>query len=501
MNFEDFLSQQIESECKKLIDRYHAYHNNLHLNHERNLKRISNAPAKIIKTPDYWKKDKKFNPFYVLKKRKSIALSIAKKIENRTYSPNSPHIKEIPKPDGKIRQVSVYQIPDAVVSKVFYDRLLAKNKHRFSSFSYAYRNDRNVHFAIQDISIDLARDARSFIAEFDFSDFFGSSDRSYLENQFSKNGFFITEEERYIIAQFLAQQPKGIPQGTSISLFLANLVCWQLDLQFERLGVKFARYADDTIIWTPDYQKICDAFTTINNFSAEAGVPINVKKSEGISLLTKKGLPAEFKNTKSSVDFLGYSISVDEVSIKPSAVLKIKKQISYILYRNLIQPLKGSVLKGLVIPANDKDEALLTSMSQIRRYMYGGLSGQQIRNYLSGRTNAVKFKGIMSFYPLVNDTKQLRELDGWLVSVIHRAIQLRGRLLKNWRYDRWHIFPFNCKKEDYPYAFRRRWVNGKMLLEIPSFMLIYHALQKDLFARGIEYVMDPKSLSYHYYGA
>jgi RNA-directed DNA polymerase len=498
MDLEEYLRKVIEEESDKLILRYHAYHNALHHEHIRNAKRISNAPKKNIKKPDYWQLDSKFNPFYVKRKSKSIARSIAKKIADHTYKPNPPHIKKIPKTGGGVRSVAVYQIPDAAVSKVYYDRLLAKNKHRFSSFSYAYRNDRNVHFAIQDIWLDISRDARSFIAEFDFSDFFGSISHEYLKQQYDQNGFYISDEERHVINSFLNDRDVGIPQGTSISLFLANLVCWRLDLGLERQGLKFARYADDTVIWSPDYQKICEAFTIINEFSSTAGISINAKKSDGISLLTKEDLPTELKSTKTNIDFLGYSISVNAVSIKEASLKKIQKQISYLLYRNLIQPLRGAGLKGLIIPANDKDPALLTALMQIRRYMYGGLSSQQLRNYISGKTKRIYFKGIMSFYPLVNDEEQLRALDGWLVSVICRSLRLRLKLLKGWGYDRSAYFPFNVKCGDIPEQFRVRKIHGKSLLEIPSFTLIQRALQKGLVNRGIESVMNPESMDYDY---
>ncbi len=498
MNLEEYLCKVIEEESDKLILRYHAYHNALHHEHVRNTKRIANPPAKAIKKPNYWDVDKKFNPFYVKKKSKSIARSITRKISDKTYKPFPPHIKEVAKTGGGARHVSIYQIPDAAVSKIYYSRLLAKNKHRFSSFSYAYRNDRNVHFAIQDIWLDISRDARSFIAEFDFSDFFGSISHDYLKAQYKNNGFYVSEEEQFVIDSFLDDRDVGIPQGTSISLFLANLVCWKLDLRFERAGLKFARYADDTVIWSPDYQKICDAFTIINEFSSSAGIAINAKKSDGISLLTNEELPAELKSTKTNVEFLGYSISVNSVSIKDASVKKIQKQISYLLYRNLIQPLRGKKLKGLIIPASDKDPALLTALMQIRRYMYGGLSGQQLRNYINGRTKRIYFKGIMSFYPLVNDEEQLRALDGWLVSVICRSLKLRSRLLEKWGHDRSHIFPFNVNCSEIPERFKQNKVYGRALLEIPSFMLVQRALVKGLQNRGIESVMNPESMDYDY---
>lgn len=498
MELEKQLAIVIREEAEKLITRYHEYHNRIHIESERNKKRLgTSAPTKQIHTPDYWSHDNKYNPFYVKKKYKSIARSIASKIKNRTYTPNTPYIKSVPKSDGGIRKVAIYQIPDASISKLFFNRLLIKNKHRFSSFSYAYRNDRNVHFAIQDIAVDLRRNERTFIAEFDFSDFFGSISHNFLQKQFNENGFYISAEERFIIKAFLKGGKVGIPQGTSISLFLANLTCWNFDQKLEKEGVKFSRYADDTIVWSPDYSKICNSFGLINEFSTDAGVKINPSKSDGISLLTKEGLPAEI-TAKTSLDFLGYTLSVDTISIKEKSVKKIQKQISYILYRNLIQPLKRPSLAGQTIPANDKDKNFLTAISEIRRYMYGGLSKKQMKDYLSGRSKRIYFKGVMSFYPLVDDVEQLTRLDGWLLSVIHRSLKLRAKLLDNHGHNRDHNFPFNQTRNSLLESCSKKKISGKTLLEIPSFLLIHKTLQKGLVESGIERIMNPDSLSYDY---
>jgi hypothetical protein len=491
------IEKKIQEESRKLALRYHAYHNNVEIEYQRNKKRFLNPPAKEIKLPAYWAKDRKFNPFYVQKHSRQVSYSIYRKIKKGIYEPNPPHIMEVPKSNGKKRKITVYQIPDAAVSTLYYEQLLSKNKHRFSSFSYAYRNDRNVHFAIQDIAVDLSQHARTFIAEFDFSDFFGSISHEYLFAQFDKNGFFISEEERKIIRSFLLpSMGVGIPQGSSISLFLANLVCWELDRNFEKNGIQFARYADDTVIWSQEYDKICKAFEIINGFSENAGVKINVGKSDGISLLTREGLPSELKSVKHKVDFLGYSISVDHLSIKEISVKKIKKQISYLLYRNLIQPLKGTQLRAVTIPANDKDPAFLTAILQIRRYLYGNLNEKQLRDYLAGTLKTINFKGIMSFYPLLTDEEQLKKLDGWLSSVIIRVLNLRARLLKSWRFNRDNIFPFNATKAELIKRCKIELVNGKPLLEIPSFLRIYRAIQKGLISDGIERVMNPSSSYY-----
>lgn len=498
MSLEKHLVQIIKDESIKLSQRHHAYHNALELEHTRKSKRVSNVSKKKIKIPEYWLKDKKFNPFYVNKHKNQIAHSIAKKINEGTYVPNPPEVMEIPKSSGGKRSVTIYQIPDAAVSRLIYNQLLKKNKHRFSSFSYAYRNDRNVHFAIQDISVELVQTSRVFVAEFDFSKFFDSINHKYLYDQFDQNGFLISDKERQVINAFLGDSGVGIPQGTSISLFLANLVCWRLDKGLEMSGLQFARYADDTVIWSHDYQKISAAYDIINAFSKNAGVAINAKKSDGISLLCRKNMPSEIASRKEEIEFLGYGISVDHVSIKKSSVNKVKRQITYILYKHLIQPLSGTKLVALEIPTHDKDRHLLSAILEIRRYLYGNLTDQMIANYLNGNSNRIFFKGIMSFYPLINNEQQLRELDGWLITAIFKAIKIRSKLLKKWKYNRDDNFPFNVSHQNLADEFNEKRIKGKKLLKIPSFYFIYQALKKGVTDVGVEGVMNPKSVNYNY---
>lgn len=493
MSLEEILKKGILAECEKLINRYHNYHNSLNSEYMRNIKRFKKVNKKNVKKPDYWSSNKGCDPFYVKKNINAIAKSVAKKITEKTYIPKQTSVLEVPKENGKKRIVIIYQIADAVVSKIFYQRLLRKNKHRFSSFSYAYRNDRNVHFAIEDISIDLSRNDRSFVAEFDFSDFFGNISHEYLFKQFNSNGFKISEEEECIIKGFLdLEKGKGIPQGTSISLFLANLACWQLDYKLEKEGLKFARYADDTLIWSTDYQKICNSFNIIAAFSRSAGIPINAEKSEGISLLKKQEYTkSEFtpSSTKSSVDFLGYSISVDNISFREKSIIKIKKQISYLLYKNLIQPLKKNNFNLYSKIEKHKDYNFAVSLMQIRRYIYGDLSNKKLVNYITGRSKRLRFKGIMSFYPLVNNVDQLKSLDGWLISTIHRSLKLRESLLVKNGYISPNKYSFSLNKKTLINE-----LNKYKYYEIPSFMLIYEALNVGIREEGI-----PSMIRYNYY--
>ncbi|MGE1095768.1 reverse transcriptase domain-containing protein [Bacillus altitudinis] len=496
------IKRNIEQVAKRKAQEYHNYHNNLELVYQRDKRRISNPKKKQVKIPEEWKHDQKHNPFYVLKHKDKIAKSIFKKIINGTYKPNKPFLKKLKKKNSskKTRLIHVFEIPDEAISYHFYRRLLGKNKHRFSSFSYAYRNDRNVHYAIQDIALDIKNNPRMFIAEFDFRNFFGSIKHEYIYKQFDQNGFLISDFEKEIIKSFLEHFPDGgIPQGTSLSLFLANLVCWRLDKKLETKGLRFARYADDTVIWSESYQKICEAFEIMQEFSNNAEVEINFEKSEGISLLTKKGIPSEFDRFKNSINFLGYKLSSECISMNDAAIKKIKKHISYLLYKNLIQPLNQEELKAIRIPSNGEDPHFVTAIMQIRRYLYGRLSENILRNYLNGSYKKLNFKGLMSFYPLIDDEEQIKHLDKWLVSTILSTLRKRKQLLESRGFLVNNQFPFNLTNDNIILICKEKKIGKKSgLVEIPSFRRIYLAVKNNVLTKGIEETMHPKSNIYNY---
>lgn len=91
---EKFLLKDIEEQAKEIRDKYNNYHNYLHLAILRLQRNYINPRNKIIKIPDEWKKDKKYNPFYVLKRKKQIAKSVSKNILKGSYIPNKPIIKK-----------------------------------------------------------------------------------------------------------------------------------------------------------------------------------------------------------------------------------------------------------------------------------------------------------------------------------------------------------------------------------------------------------------------
>lgn len=504
------LRNVLKQECDKHVERHFEYLYQLTEYAKRKSRREGLAYKPTVKLRPWWNAAPGFNPFKVrvVRKLNTYATTLADAIRRRKYKPRPAVIRYVPKSNGGRRRLNIFQLPDAAVSNLVYKSLLNKNSARFSAYAYAYREDRTVHDAVTEIFNDFRKLDRIYVAEYDFTGFFDQIEHKYLWQVIDSERFVISPDERYIVSSFLSSSAcelpnypsnaqarnKGIPQGTSVSLFLANVACWELDRGLERLGVRFARYADDTLIWSEDYEKVVQAYYLINQCAKRMGVPINAAKSHGISLLTSSGKSHEMTH-KTNINFLGYTIGLEHIAINEKKIRDIKSRISYLVYQNLIQPLKSGIFNDLrLISGLDLDYA--TALRQIRFYMYGGLTQEKLNEYLSGKVANLNFRGVMSYYPVVNDIDQLAHLDGWVVHVLRQSLRLREKLWKtqgvglpgpktNW-IEQLDMFTYVTDP-----------TTGKPVdFRIPSFRLMQRAMSLAISRRGIMAVANPASRYY-----
>lgn len=488
----------LRNECQKLIDRHLEYLGFLDADIKRKANRLGTIVPKLIKLPEYWLVERRFHPFKIRPNIDFYAETLAKKIKQGEYEVQTSIRHKVPKSDGTERIVNVFPIPDSALSRLVYKSLLKKNYPRFSGYAYAYREDKIAYDAIKEIAADWREKSRIYVAEFDFSKFFDNIRHEYIWQIFNRHGFVATPEEKGIIDCFLrarsaeaidysptggTERTVGIPQGTSISLFLANLVCFELDRELERLGVGFARYADDTLIWSPNYSKVVEAFDKIESYGSQMGVPLNIDKSAGVHLLTTRGLKGEIQS-KESVDFLGHQISLSNISIKATHIERIKKKISFLIYQNLLQAPKSGLFNAARL-GPDIDFDYVVAVYQVRRYLYGGLTNSRLYAFLRGRIPTIHFKGLMSFYPLVNDGEQLSKLDGWLIHVFKTSLRHRENLWKahgitslpgptvNWINDLESLRIFKSS------------IGHKYDLQLPSFSLVNSAIGLAIEKKGL----------------
>lgn len=440
------LSKYISQEAARLVRRHERkMHAAFHESERRQRRSNSELPQLRTEKPAWWSLDPGFDPYHVRRRADVIGHAIWHAMKKNQYQPRSPVKVPISKPDGGTREVSIFQVADSALSRLVFDTILAKNTSRLSGRAYAYRKDLSAHDAVDFIRAEWSDKPKVFIAEYDFKSYFSNISHEHLYEMIQHRNLFLSDREKQIMIAFMRSLPiapdcytpiptdhatKGIPQGTSVSLVLANLSASRLDQRLERIGVGFARYADDTLIWGDSHDRICEAVEIFAEEAAAMGVELNKQKSPGISLLVARSWTQDIEiRTKKSVRFLGYDLGLEHCDLSNEAEDRIKAKCLSFIYDHLLrEPLAGTQDPSRVGVDVDKDYIAL--LSQLRRYLYGDLSERQVKNFQRHESQYRHFKGVMSHYPMLDDSTSLQKLDGWLLHTISQAMAKRTALLR-----------------------------------------------------------------------
>ena len=440
------LTDHIHREATRLIARHERNMQAAFSEWDRRQKRSSSMLERLdTREPSWWNLDPGFDPYHVRRRADVIGYAMSRALRHGRYTPRSPVEIEKDKVGGGVRKLSVFQVADSALSRFTFESILAKNTPRLSGRAYAYRKDLSAQDAIQFIRTEWINKTRLFVAEYDFLSYFSDISHEHLNEMIGQRNLFLTPTEKQTMTAFMKSSSvpessytsnqtstatKGIPQGTSISLVLANLAASRLDRRLERIGVGFVRYADDTLIWGDSYSSICEAVEILTQEVVAMKVSINQKKSPGISLLVPRSWQGDGEiRTKRSVRFLGHDLGLDHCDLSSEAQERIKKRCLSLIYDNLLrEPLAEN--QNMARITKDLDNDYVALLTQLRRYLYGDLSEKKVKGFQRGDHPYHHFTGVMSAYPLIDDSNSLQELDGWLLHSIHQAMAKRTALLQ-----------------------------------------------------------------------
>lgn len=433
LSLEQQLSASFAKRAEDQIKNYQRSKNRALLEHRRRKSRDTTYTESFsFEEPELWSRGKLHNPYFVRSRQRQLAHSKAVEIRNQHYRPSEPERFSIPRRNGTSREVVAFNIVDESISHYLLRSITRKNLQRLSAHSYAYLPDRGPFDALAWIKSEWSGKDRLYIAEFDFRDYFSSIKHSTLLEAIKDAELLLTPTEEFLIQEFLgAMEPRdgcGILQGTSLSVLLANVAALKLDRGFERTGVGYARYADDTVLWSPDYSRITEATDLLFSNARAIGAAINHSKSPGIRLLVSEpDQPAEIAST-TQVEFLGHAIGTHGACLSSRSIRKIKERLATLLYGNLLREPLRQTLKPSRLGSLDRD--YVSCIWQLRSYIYGDLSENQLRRLSSGSIPKEKtFHGIASFYPLADDSSQWEELDHWMSHQIRNCLAKRLTLL------------------------------------------------------------------------
>ncbi len=450
-----------------------------------------------------------YDPAYCARNANFLAKTIWRKVQNSEYEPVPAINYHIPKPDGSKRSIMAFAIPDAALANIVLKRTMQRNLKRLSPSSYAYHPNKNVFDAVLALH-EYEPDGKLFAVQIDFEKYFDNIPRKYLESKINnKYQISLTPQERFILSRFIvhsysppkiavsgpySRRHKGTPQGSSVSLLLANLANHDLDRKLSNSSGSFVRFADDVVALCSSYEAAQSLEKCFLDHCKTSGLTLNTKKSPGIAIIS--AVSGEMR-TYGYFDYLGYRFEGERLTVPAKTISRIKARISRLANLYLIYYLKDGFNYKRSSTGNPVfDWDLLGLIYEIRNSLYGGLTEKQINDFIENGKRLPRMKGLMGFYCLLTDSQALRDLDGWILSTVRRAMKERNRILVS-KYGYQCPTPSNRELATGSWLDLSAWRGGDPPeVRMPSLVRGWRAARKYYYTFGLEKVEAP---GYNFY--
>ena len=222
---------------------------------------------------------------------------------------------------------------DRVIQQSIAQVLSPIYEKEFHLSSHGFRPKRGCHTALKEVKNHLDK-GYHYVVDLDLEKFFDTVNHSRLIQLLSKrvkDPRVISLIHKYLNAGVVVkgkfeESTLGVPQAGPLSPLLSNIMLHELDMELERRGLRFIRYADDCLIFCKSKRACNRVKESITKFIEEVlYLKVNKEKTTTGYIKGKK--------------FLGYSFYVTKFRkwayyIHPKSYNKLKERLKEITNRN-----------------------------------------------------------------------------------------------------------------------------------------------------------------------